>query len=119
MPADNDFISEVLEKMIDSQIANTQALTALKSTLDENNERLKDIDSFFRNGFRQDIKQLVSESQDSTDVCKEGHDKTKTKLNSVEDSLREIKDQNKVWARVVAAIVAFAAIAAAVVKIIG
>lgn len=60
-------ISEVLEKMIDSQIANTEALTTLKEYLHECketwrscNEKLSLIDKHFSNGFRSELKQHVT-----------------------------------------------------------
>ncbi len=114
MPDNSDLISEVLEKMIDSQISNTQALTALKSTLDENNDRLKSIDGFFRNGFRQDLRTLVSELED----IQEGQNNLGSKIGSVEDSLRDVKEQNKLWVKVVATIAGLGAIAALIAKFI-
>ncbi len=59
-----DLVSDVLEKMIDSQIANTEAMTTLKNAVDENNELLEKISSYFTNGFRQEIKNHVSEVSD-------------------------------------------------------
>jgi DNA repair exonuclease SbcCD ATPase subunit len=112
--ADNDLVSEVLNRLIDSQISNTQALTSLKSTLDENNERLKDMDGFFRNGFRSDIKTILSELEDA----QEERTRLKSKIESVEEFAREIKDQNRTWVRIVGILVGLGAIAAVIIKFI-
>jgi len=53
-------ISDVLEKMIDSQVSNTHALTSLQGTMETVNDRLQNVEHFFTNGFRDDIKMLVN-----------------------------------------------------------
>ena len=112
--ADKDLVSEVLNRLIDSQISNTQALTSLKGTLDENNERLKDIDGFFRNGFRGDIKTILSELEDA----QEERSSLKSKIAAVEEFAREIKDQNKTWVRIVGLLVGLGTLAAVIIKFI-
>ena len=123
--ADKDLVSEVLDRLIDSQISNTQALTALRSTLSENNERLKDLDGFFRNGFRSDIKTMILELSDASkerDQLKSLIDSveniTRSKIGSVENITREIKHQNQIWMKVVATIVGVGTIAAVIIKLI-
>lgn len=101
--ADTKLISEVLVKMIDSQISNTQALTSLKGSLNEANGRLKDIDVFFRNGFREDIRKLLSALNHK-------------KIEEIEKTLHNIKEQNKLWVKMVALIVGLGAIVTAVMK---
>lgn len=63
-PEDNSskLISDVLEKMIDSQVANTHALTSLQGTMETVNDRLQNVEHFFTNGFRDDIKLLINAS---------------------------------------------------------
>ena len=52
-------VSEVMEKMIDSQISNTQALTSLRNKTEQAEERIKSVETFFVNGFRGDIKMIL------------------------------------------------------------
>ncbi len=56
-----ELLSEVLEKMIDSQMANTQALTTLKNYQRETCETMKKIEEHFTDGFRSEIKNHISE----------------------------------------------------------
>ena len=59
-PSDNHLIAEILEKMIDSQISNTEALTSLKDSVDKLNFVTLDINDHFKNGFRSEIKEHVT-----------------------------------------------------------
>lgn len=76
-----ELVSEVFEKLIDSQIANTQALTSLKETTEEVADRLKGIEGFFVNGFRGDLKQLLTEL-----------DSLKKKVNKTSETLEHMED---------------------------
>ncbi len=86
MPPDDrsgtELVSEVFEKLIDSQIANTQALTSLKVTIGEVADRLKGVEGFFANGFRADIKQLLTE----LNTLKDKVDETSKILGEMEET---------------------------------
>ena len=60
------FISEVIEKMVDSQIANTQALTSLKELIKHNAEKIQRIEGFFSNGFKSNISHIRFHVDDVT-----------------------------------------------------
>jgi len=89
MPPDkdkgSDLPTEVFEKLIDSQIENTRSLTSLTETVKSVACRLQDIERFFTNGFRSDIKQLLSE----VDTLKDQTKKTSEMLDHMEDTYDE------------------------------
>lgn len=84
------WLSDVMEKMIDSQIANTQALTSLKDSLENTTERMKAVEAFFANGFRSDIKKIIYEVRDSSKELQEAH----KKLGEIVMTNEELKTQN-------------------------
>ena len=77
-------ISDILDKLIDTQQANAEASTALKAAVRESNEILDDIRVHFTNGFRSEIKNHVTEELD--DHFKKNFDQQE----SVSKSLQEI-----------------------------
>ena len=89
MPPDkdkgSDLPTEVFEKLIDSQIENTRSLTSLTETVKSVASRLQDIERFFTNGFRSDIKQLLSRVDDLKAQTK----KTSEMLDQMEDTYDE------------------------------
>ncbi|KKM91802.1 hypothetical protein LCGC14_1224930 [marine sediment metagenome] len=53
-------ISDILDKLIDSQTASTEANTGLKESIDDMNDTLKAMHSHFTNGFRAELKSHVT-----------------------------------------------------------
>lgn len=110
-----ELLSEILEKMIDCQMANTQALTSLKSIVDENNNKVKIISAHFTNGFRSEIKEHITKE-------------IKKHVTSEECMIGLLKDLKKevmafktlgFWFKVIVSfVVAFGALAVAIVKIL-
>jgi len=66
-----DIVSQVLEKMIDSQITNTEALVSLKHSADESAQQIKGVSSFFSNGFREDIRIIKTTLEQTSTELKE------------------------------------------------
>lgn len=123
----------VFEKMIDSQIRNTEALTSLREILNDHGQKIERIDVLMHNGFRSDIKIAVSDIQAIkivlTEISKKSNDDTNkidnltkestgqtSKLGSMSTDINNIKTQNTVWAKIVALVCAVGAIAATIVK---
>lgn len=89
--------TDALEKMIDSQIANTEALTALKVHSEETNRHLSKMLDLFSNGFRTDIKMLLLDNNKNDERFTaildkmEGHKLEARK--GVEAYLKEMKEE--------------------------
>ncbi len=114
MPEDS-LVSEVLEKMIDSQIANTQALTTLKDSIDQLNSSTSEIKSHFTNGFRADIKKHVTEEFETT------HEISANTLAKLNELINEVKHFRSVgfWFKTIGGfIAALAAVAVALAAIL-
>lgn len=83
-------ISEILDKMIDTQTASTEALTNQKAALDSllkavlhNTELLEQINKHFANGFRSEIKQHIDTKCGEINVLLEKLIEQDTKLNDL------------------------------------
>lgn len=111
----SDLLPEVLEKMIDCQISNTTALTALKDIVDESNDRVKDVSAHFTNGFRSEIKAHIS---NELKKIEKNDEQIITLLEAVLKEIKNVKSWG-FWAKIFAAfVVGVGGIAAAVIKII-
>jgi len=67
MPREEDanalhLISDILDKLIDSQQSNAEANTSLKKLVEDTVKELDDLNRHFSNGFRADIKQYLDVS---------------------------------------------------------
>jgi len=88
--------SDVVEKMIDSQISNTEAATSLRDSINEMNAMLSEIRTHFSNGFRAEIKEHITE-------CNEENEKLLKNLVAQNKEIQEeIKSFKKFgfWVRV-------------------
>lgn len=64
-----EILSEILDKLIDTQVQNAQVTADLKNAVEDNNKHLKDvrdalvnINAHFSNGFRQELKNAIADS---------------------------------------------------------
>lgn len=108
-------LTEILEKMIDCQMSSTQALTSLKSTIDETAAYSKEISAHFKNGFRSEIKGHVTSEIDKT------LNKQKEILAELESIRKTIESFKSItfWAKVgLGFLTAIGAITAVVLKIL-
>lgn len=118
MPSDDNalkIISDVLEKMIDSQIENTEAMTSVKGELDEVESNTDTILSYFRNGFRSEIKEHIS---NEINVLKKSQEDI---VKEVEKLTRQARSINSFsfWAKMVGSFIgSIAIIAGAIMGII-
>ena len=86
-----ELISEVLEKTIDSQVANTQALTSLRDYQRQSAEIIRYVEKEFKNGFRMEIKtHITNELEDIKKILQEHSEKINALQNTV-DSFKNIK----------------------------
>lgn len=111
----NDLLAEVLEKMIDCQMSNTQALTGLKSAVDDSNKNSKAILGHFSNGFRSEIKSHITDES-----AKQNDQQTKI-LECLKEVKKEIQTFKSVgfWIKVILGfITALGVISAAIIKIV-
>lgn len=108
-------LAEVLEKMIDCQMSSTQALTSLKSTIDESAAYSKEVSAHFKNGFRSEIKgHITSELEKTLNRQKE----ILSELESIKKTIESFKTVT-FWAKVALGfITGIGIIAAAVMKIL-
>jgi aspartokinase len=76
-----NLLSDVIEKVIDAEVASTTALSALKGTVDQlielarqNAENIRVVEEHFKNGFKSEIKNHVSqvvEEHDNHEACRD------------------------------------------------
>ena len=86
-------IAEVLEKMIDSQIANTEALTSLRFALSDTSTELKELRSFFSNGFRGDIREILKTSEQNNQHVNEIYVKISEDIDAHNNECQKGKDE--------------------------
>ena len=121
MPQDDftELYSEILEKMIDSQIKNTEALTSFEASSEEakeivaeNKKSVQEIKAYFTNGFRAEIKKHVTKE---IDELRGNINEMSEKVNKVHSMLTK----PAFWIKLLASIIiAFGAISAAIVTIL-
>ncbi len=116
-----ELYSEILEKMIDSQIKHTEALTSLESCSDEvinlvaeNKESVQEIKAYFTNGFRAEIKRHVTKE---TDELKVKIDEMAIKVNKVHSMLTKPTFWIKLLTSIIIAIGAISAAIVAIMKL--
>lgn len=118
MPSDDNalkIISDVLEKMIDSQIENTEAMTSVKGELDEVESNTDTILSYFRNGFRSEIKEHIS---NEINVLKKSQEDIAKEVEKLTRQARSINSFS-FWAKMVGSFIgSIAIIAGAIMGII-
>lgn len=128
------FLSEVLDKLIETQVQTTKAAAELKNSVDNNNILLRDlhrlldeINDHFSNGFRQDIKDHISgriteiEKQltAKTQVDKEGVNKILATINEFTTTIKNPKSWIAAFLFVLALIGAIGTFIAYVLKATG
>ena len=64
-----ELLSEILDKLIDTQVQTAQVTAELKNAVEDNNQHLKElhemlgkVNNHFSNGFRQELKEAITES---------------------------------------------------------
>lgn len=67
--AEFELFSEILDKLIDTQVNNAQVTADLKNAVEDNNEHLKElkkllteVNAHFSNGFRQELKDSIAQA---------------------------------------------------------
>lgn len=88
-----EILSEVLDKLIDTQVQNAQVTAELKNAVEDNNRHLREVhamlgkvNAHFSNGFRQEFKDAIAESTNHIELNLE----SKSEL-AKEDSGRILK----------------------------
>ena len=107
MPREEDanalhLISDILDKLIDSQQSNAEANTSLKKLVEDTVKELDDLNRHFSNGFRADIKQYLDVSlnnwfEETHQYLQKGFDdieKTAGRdlLETINDIAKDVKD---------------------------
>lgn len=64
-----ELLTEILDKLIDTQVQSAQVTADLKNAVEDNNQHLKElhkmlikINTYFSNGFRQELKEAIVEA---------------------------------------------------------
>lgn len=132
-----DFVSEILEKMIDSQAGQIEKISSVSANCTHGLSMLEDIQKQFRNGFRSEIKKHIDEKikelkekEINNVLCKlEAQDEILDSLTDKVDQAIEVKPAEVLeavksyrsigfWAKVIsAALVAVASISFAAAKL--
>ena len=103
----------VLEKMIEAQVENTVSIAALKDNSAEIEDAVKQINTYFSNGFRSEIKKhMTKETEIINSKVEALTEEIKGMKKSVRESIQEIK-QPSFWIKV------FAALFGGIVTIVG
>ena len=62
-----ELLSEIMDKLIDAQVQNAHVTSDLKNAVDDNSQHLKDlkellikVNTYFSNGFRQELKDTIT-----------------------------------------------------------
>ncbi len=117
-----DLISEILDKVIDTQQASTEAMTGLKSAVEQNGERLHELNSHFKNGFRSELKEHVSSQ---TVKCEDAMSNLKDEISELQITMKafhELMSKPSYWIKlilttVVATTTAIGGIVALIIKL--
>ncbi|MHA2281521.1 MAG: hypothetical protein ACXAC5_11760 [Promethearchaeota archaeon] len=103
-----ELLSEVLDKLIETQIQTAQATSDLKNAVQDNNDHLKemhrlltDVNDHFSNGFRQEIREHINDvakamEKQLANKAAEGKEETQTILRSLQEFINAIKSP-KSW----------------------
>ncbi len=133
-----ELLSEVLDKLIETQIQTAQATADLRNAVQDNNEHLKElhilissVNAHFSNGFRLEIKEHIEEiaktaseslGREISVKAEEGKQETNAILESLKEFISAIKSP-KAWISaflVIAGIVsAIAGVVTIIIKLMG
>jgi ABC-type transporter Mla subunit MlaD len=103
-----ELLSEVLDKLIETQIQSAQATSDLKNAVQDNNEHLRelhrllaDVNDHFTNGFRQEIREHINEAVEALEEqlsakAEEGKKEAQSILKSLQEFIDAIKSP-KSW----------------------
>lgn len=103
-----EILSEVLDKLIDTQIQNAQVTSELKGAVEDNNQELRElqillskINAHFSNGFRHELKTAISEAaqeikQQMDTKATEGHIEASRLYNALTEFTTALKSP-KAW----------------------
>lgn len=87
MNVNEKLLADLLEKMIDSQAASSQAVTQLRDTLTDTCSAVKELNRHFSNGFKAEIKQHITT----------GFDEFRESIQAVDEKVEEVRSK-RFWA---------------------
>ena len=102
-----EFLTELLEKLVDAQLAQSDNMSALKGHVSTCCEDIKWVKSQFTNGFRSEIKTHITQTaKDQNDVCEEIAQKIDTIIEETKSVNEKVQIYTKpsFWAKVIIAI---------------
>jgi len=103
-----ELLSEILDKLIETQVQNAQVTADLKNSVEDNNQHLRElrdllitVNSHFSNGFRQELKDCIMEAtqeviNDLDAKSSEGRLEAHKILNALTDFINALKSP-KSW----------------------
>lgn len=117
-----DLISEILGKMIDMQQASTEAMTGLKSSVEESGRTVHEINTHFKNGFRselkghmtQEVEKIKTHYEEARKQLETHSDETKAQLEELNRRVfefNEILSKPSYWMKLILATIAATATA--------
>jgi polyhydroxyalkanoate synthesis regulator phasin len=105
MPDDKNsalgLISEILDKMIDMQQASTEAMTGLKSAVEDSARNLQEINDHFKNGFRSEIKHHITDELTKRDKPVTDLKEEITELKVTVQDFRELMSKPGYWVKLI------------------
>ena len=119
-----DLISEILDKMIDMQQASTEAMTVLKSSIEDSNRTVHEINTHFKNGFRSEIKNHVTQEIQKVEIALRDATKELEDIEQKVEDFNEIISKPSYWVKLIlitigATATAIGAAVAAIMKLMG
>lgn len=119
-----DLISEILDKMIDMQQASTEAMTGLKSSVEESCRALHELNTHFKNGFRSELKEHITKEIESVKDASNIAQKEIEELKKSVEQFNELLSRPSYWVKLILTTVAATATAigatvAVVMKLMG
>lgn len=103
-------ISDILDRMIESQNENAKANTSLKGAVDEMHDTLKEMNTHFTNGFRAEIKSHMTSELEKYSEEQEEMKKDIETTNEKLDELSKMLLKPSFWVKLIATIIASLAI---------
>lgn len=102
-------ISDILDKLIDTQQESAEKAAELVQILRKNNQLLEDIKSYFSNGFKLEIKNHVSQEMEKEtklliNHAEEAH-KSTNELNKKMDKIVDTLTRPAFWVKLIGAII--------------
>jgi len=94
-----EFLSEVLDKLIETQVQNAQATSDLKHAVEDNNKHLAElqrqiaeVNGHFSNGFRTELKEhMTKELEERASVANEKSEKILKTINNFTSAIQSPK----------------------------